>query len=457
MENKTSDKLSRKNLIGYGLGAIPAGLFMYVFNLKYIELFYDDLLLLPIYFIIGQVIYMTVNALNDPLLGQLSDRTNREKWGSRRLIYIKYGAPLWAVAFLLVWFPWSYTDQIIIFIHFTISICLNDTIFTLVVLAWMSLLPEMTSNIDERNKANFISLLIGAIAVVPFLLILGAMDATSIEFQIIVIIVAIISTAFALLTAYMCEEKPEYRKDESFPLWKSIKETVKLKSFLLFIGYNFCGILIGSVGLSYLFAYMFILGLNSTMVTVIYFLIFIFVGYSAYIVCMKLRPKWGMRKIILRFGILRAIGGVIIFIFALIPGSELLLWIGFAWLTFFAGYGIFTTGSLMALSMDEDEVNQETRREGMFLGINALFTKPAASIGPVIATLIFLAFGFVQGADTQSAEALIGIKILFLLVPAILAAISLIFIYFYPWHGEKLEEMRKKLEEIHKKKLESVR
>jgi len=457
MENKTSDKLSRKNLIGYGLGAIPAGLFMYVFNLKYIELFYDDLLLLPIYFIIGQVIYMTVNALNDPLLGQLSDRTNREKWGSRRLIYIKYGAPLWAVAFLLVWFPWSYTDQIIIFIHFTISICLNDTIFTLVVLAWMSLLPEMTSNIDERNKANFISLLIGAIAVVPFLLILGAMDATSIEFQIIVIIVAIISTAFALFTAYMCEEKPEFRKDESFPLWKSIKETVKLKSFLLFIGYNFCGILIGSVGLSYLFAYMFILGLNSTMVTVIYFLIFIFVGYSAYIVCMKLRPKWGMRKIILRFGILRAIGGVIIFIFALIPGSELLLWIGFAWLTFFAGYGIFTTGSLMALSMDEDEVNQETRREGMFLGINALFTKPAASIGPVIATLIFLAFGFVQGADTQSAEALIGIKILFLLVPAILTAISLIFIYFYPWHGEKLEEMRKKLEEIHKKKLESVR
>ena len=53
MENKTSDKLSRKNLLGYGLGAIPAGLFMYVFNLKYIELFYDDLTLLPTSFIIG--------------------------------------------------------------------------------------------------------------------------------------------------------------------------------------------------------------------------------------------------------------------------------------------------------------------------------------------------------------------------------------------------------------------
>jgi Na+/melibiose symporter-like transporter len=89
MENKSLGKLSKRNLWGYALGAIPAGLLNYVFTLKYIELFYDDLRLLPLYFIIGQVIYMTINALNDPFSGQLTDRTNREKWGSRRLIYIK--------------------------------------------------------------------------------------------------------------------------------------------------------------------------------------------------------------------------------------------------------------------------------------------------------------------------------------------------------------------------------
>ncbi len=60
---------------------------------------------------------MTVNALNDPLLGQLSDRTNREKWGSRRLIYIKYGGPIWGLTFIMLWFPWSYTDQFIMFLH----------------------------------------------------------------------------------------------------------------------------------------------------------------------------------------------------------------------------------------------------------------------------------------------------------------------------------------------------
>ena len=114
-------KLSRKNIWGYAFGAVPTGLFAYIFTLKYIEFFYNDLRLAPIYFIIGQVIYMTINALNDPILGQLSDQTNREKWGGRRIIYIKYGGPLWALTFLLIWFPWSFDNQFIIFIQVIIS------------------------------------------------------------------------------------------------------------------------------------------------------------------------------------------------------------------------------------------------------------------------------------------------------------------------------------------------
>ena len=454
MENKSLGKLSKKNLWGYALGAIPAGLLSYVFTLKYIELFYDDLRLLPIYFIIGQIIYMTINALNDPFLGQLTDKTNREKWGSRRLIYIKYGGPIWALTFLLVWFPWSFDNQFIIFLHFVISICLFDTMLTLVVLCWMALLPEMTSDIDERNKANFFALLLGAIAVVPVLLILSAMKPTTQIFQFITIIVAIIATVFLLLVAKMCEERPEFQNDEVFPLWRSIKETTKSKSYLLFIGYNFFGVLTGSIGISYLFLYVLILGNNST-VTIIYFLIFVFVGYSSYIVCMNLRPKWGMRRVILRFGLLRIIGAIIIFGLSLTPSLESLiwlLWIGFIWWTFFGGYAVYTTGSLMYLSVDEDEVKFGTRREGMFLGINALFTKPANSLGPILATILLVYFGYIQGSDTQSASALLGIKILFLLVPAMFAALSLLFMYFYPLHGEQLKVMLSKLEELHKEK-----
>ncbi|MHA2288061.1 MAG: MFS transporter, partial [Promethearchaeota archaeon] len=123
--------------------------------------------------------------------------------------------------------------------------------------------------------------------------------------------------------------------------------------------------------------------------------------------------------------------------------------------TFFGGYGVFNV-PIMYLSADEDEINHGTRREGMFLGMNALFTKPAGSLGPIIATLVLELFLYVPGSDIQSPATLIGIDILFLFIPAIVTAISLIFMYFYPLHGTKLNDMREKLEVIHDEKKKKI-
>ncbi len=455
-------KLSNKNLWGYALGAVPGVLLGFVFGLKYVQFFYDDLRLLPIYFIIGQVIYMTINALNDPLSGQLSDRTNSEKWGSRRIIYIKYGGPIWALTFLLVWFPWSLENQFIIFLHYVISICLFDTLLTLVVLVWLATLPEMTPDLDQRNKAQFLVIVLGTISFVVAFIILFPMSPISPEFRISTIIIAIISTIFLLLVAHMCEEKPEFRRDEAFSLGKSLKECFKSKTFVRYVPFNFAMALLGNLALSYVFIYVLLLERVSPGAAVAYyFLIYILVGFGANILCMWLRPKWGMRKIILVFGTCRVIGVLTLFIIILDPALEWFIWIGFLWTTFFGGYGIFQLPMLF-LAIDEDEVKHGTRREGMYMGINALLTKPAASIGPIIATLILVYFGYIQGAPgaEQPESAFLGIKILMFVVPAIVVALSLIPMYFYPLHGERLKEMKEKLAEIHdmkrKKWLESI-
>lgn len=450
-----SNKLKRRHLFGYAFGAIPTGLFAFIFSLKYIEFFYNDLKLIPIYFIIGQVIYMAVNSLNDPLLGQLSDRTDRAKWGSRRLIYIKYGGPIWALTFLLVWFPWSLDNQIIIFIHYTISICLFDTMLTLVVLVWLAILPEMTEDIDERNKAHLFSIILGFFAVIPFFLIIGDMDPLSQQFKVLMIIIAIISTVFLFLTASMCEERREFQKDETFSLKTSLKEAFKSKAFTIYVGFYFCMNLLGSLGLSYLFVYLLLLERITPGSLLLYFLIYIVVGFGAQAVCAKLRPRWGMRKTILVFGSLRAVGGIVLFFLLLIPTLEPLIWLGLIWLTFFGGYAVFHI-PMQYLAIDEDEVKTGTRREGMFIGIMALLTKPATSLGPIFATLVLTSFGYIQGSSNQPAQVFIGIKILMILIPSIVAAISLIFIYYYPLHGDRLNEMQAKLANLHKDKLSKI-
>ena len=452
MENQNKKQLNSRNLWGYALGAIPNGLLVFLFGLKYIELFFDKLQLDPTLFVIGQVIYLVVNAINDPLLGQMSDRTNPIKWGSRRTIYIKYGAPIWALTFLLVWFPWSFDNQIIIFLHFIISICLFDTMLTLVVLVWMALLPEMTSDLDERNKGNLVATILGAIFVLPMFIIVGVMDPTSSEFLFLMLIVAIVSTVLLIITASLCQEKPEFQKDEGLPLIKAVKETLRLKSFLIYMGYIFCDAFLGSIGLSYLFVYLLILGEGGLLY---YFAIFFFIGYGSNILCMKLRPKWGMRKILLRFGFLKVVFTFILFALVVFVDAPIIVVIGLAIRTFLGGYIVFNT-PILYLSIDEDELRNKSRREGMFLGIDALIHKPTQSIGPIVATFILTIFGYVQNSDLQSDSALLGIKILMFLVPAIVSGIGLVFMYFYPLHGDKLDQLRENLQILHKEKRERI-
>jgi len=431
----------------------------FVFGLKYVEFFFDDLMLLPAYFVAGQVIYMTINALNDPLSGQLSDRTNRERWGSRRLIYIKYGGPIWALTFLLVWFPWSLTNQLIIFVHYVVSICAFDTMLTLVLLVWLAVLPEMTMDIDERNKAQFFATVIGTIAVLPVFIMIAGMSPSSEEYRFWMLIFAAISTLFLLLTAHFSEERPEFQDEHVYSLLDSLKATFRSRTFLVYVGFYFCQNLLGSLGLSYFFVYLLLLerispGLN---IILLFFVIYFIVGYAGNIVALRLRPKWGMRKIMLRFGVVRVVATLALFGIILLPAMESLIWYGLIVTTFAGGYGIFHI-PMQYLAIDEDEVLHGSRREGMFIGVMALLTKPASSFGPIIATFVLTTFGYIQGGTlaVQPETAFLGIKIMWLLIPAIVAAISLIFIYYYPLFGNKLKDMQEKLENLHEEKRAAI-
>ncbi|MHA2119728.1 MAG: MFS transporter, partial [Promethearchaeota archaeon] len=139
------------------------------------------------------------------------------------------------------------------------------------------------------------------------------------------------------------------------------------------------------------------------------------------------------------------------FLLLILINEPLIAVIGLGIGTFFGGYGIFNT-TLMYLSIDEDELKNGSRREGMFLGVNALVHKPAQSIGPIIATLILSSFGFIQGSDTQPQSAIAGVLILMFLIPAIFSLIGLVFMYFYSYNKEKVEEMHVKLKQLHTEK-----
>lgn len=449
--------LTGKETFTYVLAMIPQTLLSGIFVLLYVNFFWDNLKLQQTYFVIGSIIFMVVNSFNDFFLGRISDKTNVDRWGSRRLIYIKWGGPLWALVFFLTWFPWSYDNQIIIFIHFVVSICAFDMFLTLVILVWMALLPELTENIAERNKIQLLNQIFGTIAAIPVIFALFIFESNLQMFQIFAGVMALISAVLYYIIGSTLHERPELYKHEEVPgLITCIKEVLKSRSFITYVSFNFFNYVNMILGYTFIFAYIYIFGFDLLTASMFFMLNAIIFGWLGSIIYMTLAKKIEMQTLIIRGRLLSITIAIIGFLIVIQPGADLLIWIFFALGTLAGGYNLFNYPYLMLVT-DDDEVKHGFRREGMFLGMNAFFIKFGDSVAAIIGTNVLIYFGFVRDAPSQPSEAIFGIKFLFFIVPAIMNICGLVCIYKFPLHGEYLKETRAKLMDLHGKKTEAYR
>ena len=445
---QTSEKLPMRQVAGYLAGMVPTILMVGFFGFAYSKFFLDDLKLDPKLWYIGLAIYGIINAFNDPIIGYISDNTDAQKWGSRRLIYIKWGAPLWALAFALIWWiPTDHGSQFLLFLHFTLTVCFYDTLMTMMVMTWMALLPEMTMDVDERAKIGLISTIIVFIFGLP-LMAVSTLDHQQIK--IAALAIAAISPFFYILVLKFCKEKPEFQRDPSLPFWKAAKFTLWNRAFLCVVGMNFVGQLTSTMTTAFTFMFWFILGEENILW---YFLGSVVTGFISNVIAMRLREKAGMINLMIAFGLVQVVGGLAIFFLVLDPAREWLIWIGIVWNAFFGGASVFK-GPMQMLVIDDDELRSGQRREGMFYGMNALLVKPAESFGPAIGTAIMLAYAYIQGApaESQPASVILGIKIVFLLIPQIGSLINLFILLLYPFKGQRLLDLQMALEENHAQK-----
>ncbi len=386
------------------------------------------------------------------IIGYISDTTNTKKWGSRRLIYIKWGAPILALAFALIWWiPTEHSSQFLLFLHFTLTLCFYDTLMTMVVMTWMSLLPEMTMDVDERTKINLISTIIVFFFGLP---LLAVSTLNHQQIKVASLVIAVISPFLYWLTVKFCKEKPEFHRDPPVPFWKAAKLTLMNRGFLCVIGMNFIGQLSGTMSSAFTFMFWYIIGEKNILW---YYLASVVIGYISNFIAMKLRQRAGMINLMIFYGILQVIGGLTIFFLVLDPAREWLIWVGIVWNAFFGGASVFK-GPMQMLVIDQDELRSGQRREGMFYGMNALLVKPAESFGPAIGTAIMLGFAYVQGAPAtaQPASVLLGIKIIFLLIPQVVTLLSLFILWAYPIKGQALLDLQRELERKHQEKKQAL-
>lgn len=451
-------KISNREKIIFGLGSFGTTILIGIFVL-YITYYYINILKLNYeLFIIANIIYLIYNALNDVIFGSVGDKT-RTKLG-RRIPYIRYGAPIFAISFIFFWFPFpGYNDanygQTILFLQLLIGYLFFDTMFTIVVLSLAALPPEITESTKERTGIAVSSLvfnLIGfiTISVVPIIMSLGLH-----VFRIFIVIIAVVAMCMYFIVSYGIKERPElYKKDknEGINIFKDIKLAFKNRAFISFLIFNFSVVFITSLMIG--FAPFFTNIFGTDIINTTYILIAIFLGYfSAIPLFLYFVRKIEIRTLILLISIVCLIGTAILFIIDLIFNIVAVYWIIF-----------FLNGILLGLvilyfpfisdAIDKDELTTGRRREGLHLGLNALITKPAEQLPAIIGTFILAITGYIptETLISQPSSAILGFKFMIAVIPMIFAICLILSQVINPLKGKNLKELKEKIIKLHEEK-----
>ena len=199
---------------------------------------------------------MVWNALNDPLFAYLQDSTNFSFTRTRRE-GVLYGGPLFALSFLVPWFPWGNTDgtqTLLTGLHLIIALCFWDTMFTYVGLAYCCLFTEISQDNEVRLKMiryTQIGDLIGSSSV--FILQYFSQQLNNFAmFQFLSVLIAIVSCLLMIYTGkhahtekelhnILKQQKGEHVEEmyQNYSYLALTKQVLFNRDFLAFVSCNF--------------------------------------------------------------------------------------------------------------------------------------------------------------------------------------------------------------------------
>jgi glycoside/pentoside/hexuronide:cation symporter, GPH family len=90
------------------------------------------------------------DAINDPIVGTLSDRM-RTRWGRRRPFLLFFTIPF-GLCFLLLWWAPPWQSQIARMVTVMLAYMISDTFQTLVTVPFYSMMPEVAPEYDQRTS-----------------------------------------------------------------------------------------------------------------------------------------------------------------------------------------------------------------------------------------------------------------------------------------------------------------
>lgn len=462
-----SDKLSFKTKLAYGAGdlgpAITAnvGVFFALFfftNVAGLSAGLAGSVLL-----IGKI----WDAVNDPMVGVLSDRTKSRRWG-RRLPWILYGAIPFGIFFLLQWIVPRFsanesTNDWALFWYYVIISIFFNICYTAVNLPYTALTPELTQDYDERTSLNSFrfTFSIGG-SILSLFIALGVFSLLKIDRAQQYLVLAGICTILSVLPLFWCvfgirdrvlafeAQHLETEQSEQIPILEQLRIAFSNRPFVFVVGiylFSWLGVQVTASILPYFVVNW--MGLSEANFN----LVAIAVQGTAIVTLFlwsAISQRLGKKAVYFMGMVLWIIAQAGLFF--LQPGQIGLMYA----LAVLAGFGVSTAylipWSMMPDVIELDELNTGQRREGIFYGFMVFLQKLGLALGLFLVGQALEIAGFIetvpgQPAPIQPNSALLAIRIAIGPLPTIALICGLVLAYFYPITREVHAEILLKLQE----------
>lgn len=404
--------------LGYGaaeLGLVAVETLLQIYLLK----FYSTTIGLPAHWAgLALAIAIAWDAISDPIMGGISDRT-RSRWGKRRP-YLVPGAVALALGFVVLFDPPALTSQLFAFLFLLFSYVFVNTAMTVIAVPHLALGGEISFDRDERTEvfgykrvfATFGSVLGLVLPALVLAALGGGDDPASAERsrRIAAWLLAAPIVGSAAITMWatrgLDRVHPEVGVRERITLglllrgqMQALRNPVFVPLLAAFVVAAIGRTLNASVALFY---YEFRLELTEQQtigLVLLPFFLFFVLSLPGWV--------WASRRFGKRKPALVGVGGLglltsIVYVVFPPGGIE-----GPLAMAFFGGVlagAIVLLDSMVADVVDHDELRTGRAREGLYFGVWKMGTKLSRALGLLVAGLLLGWIGFEEGAPVQEPE-----------------------------------------------------
>ncbi len=440
------NSLTNKIRIGYGIGDYAICLYWSGVSL-YLLYFYTDVVgITPQMAGLIYAIGIAWDAITDPFMGYMAERT-RTKMGSYRP-YIYYGSIPLALSFVvLLWVP-PFEGMLLLSFLIVVNL-IHRTCFTIVSVPYSSLTARITDDSDERTKlttarmlaASFGTFSISALAF-PIVLYFGGGE-EALGFVYLGLIAGLVAVIILSITVYFVEERSfEFTKAElpnfskvfksvsnNYPFWIVFSAILILISTYLMFNNNL--IYFSKYALGFHEYQGLILGVLSG------------TNLLAIPIWAFLAIKIGKKNTWMTSMAFLFVGFLIFYFYPISELNELLYILGFI------GFANGATGvlfwSMLPDTIEYGEWRTGIRTESSLYGFMTFAQKGAIAIAIAILGTVLTKIGFEPNKE-QTAQTLSDLKSLMSIIPLIGVFISFLLVYFYPidkkFHQKLIDEIR---------------